>query len=50
MLLTVIAYAMIIVFMYVIMTKKLSPFTSLVMIRYYLRLLQWWLAWQRKER
>ncbi|OAU32076.1 citrate transporter [Lacticaseibacillus rhamnosus] len=32
MLLTVIAYAMIIVFMYVIMTKKLSPFTSLVMI------------------
>ena len=45
MLLTVIAYAMIIVFMYVIMTKKLSPFTSLVM-----RLLQWWLAWQRKER
>ncbi|BBF74818.1 Mg++/citrate complex transporter [Lacticaseibacillus paracasei] len=32
MLLTVIAYAMIVVFMYVIMTKKLSPFTSLVMI------------------
>lgn len=32
MLLTVIAYTMIIVFMYVIMTKKLSPFTSLVMI------------------
>ena len=32
MLLTVIAYALIIVFMYVIMTKKLSPFTSLVMI------------------
>lgn len=32
MLLTVIAYDMIIVFMYVIMTKKLSPFTSLVMI------------------
>lgn len=32
MLLTILAYAMIIVFMYVIMKKKLSPFTALVVI------------------
>lgn len=32
MLLTVLAYAMIIVFMYVVMTKKMSPFTSLVLV------------------
>ncbi|MCI1902464.1 citrate:proton symporter [Enterococcus hirae] len=32
MLLTILAYAMIVVFMYVIMKKKLSPFTSLVVI------------------
>ena len=32
MLLTIIAYAMIIVFMYIIMKKKMSPFTALVII------------------
>ncbi|WP_282920008.1 CitMHS family transporter [Ignavigranum ruoffiae] len=32
MLLTVLAYVMIITFMYIIMTKKMSPFTSLVII------------------
>ncbi len=32
MLLTILAYGMIIIFMYVIMKKKLSPFTSLVII------------------
>lgn len=32
MLLTVLSYAMIIIFMYVIMKKKMSPFTSLVLI------------------
>ncbi|MGT2681650.1 CitMHS family transporter [Streptococcus porci] len=32
MLLTILAYAMIIVFMYVVMTKKMSPFTSLVLV------------------
>lgn len=32
MLLTILAYAMIIVFMYAVMTKKMSPFTSLVLI------------------
>ena len=32
MLLTVLSYAMIIVFMFVIMKKKMSPFTSLVVI------------------
>lgn len=32
MLLTVLSYAMIIIFMYVIMKKKMSPFTSLVII------------------
>ena len=32
MLLTVLAYGMIIVFMYVIMKKKMSPFTALVII------------------
>lgn len=32
MLLTILSYAMIIVFMYVIMTKKMSPFTSLVIV------------------
>ncbi|MGT2743080.1 CitMHS family transporter [Streptococcus plurextorum] len=32
MLLTVLAYAMIVVFMYVVMTKKMSPFTSLVLV------------------
>lgn len=32
MLLTILAYAMIIVFMYVVMKKKMSPFTSLVMV------------------
>ena len=32
MLLTVFAYAMMVVFMYVIMKKKMSPFTALVLI------------------
>lgn len=32
MLLTILAYAMIIVFMYVVMKKKMTPFTALVMI------------------
>lgn len=32
MLLTVLAYAMIIIFMYVVMKKKMTPFTALVMI------------------
>lgn len=32
MLLTMLAYAMIIVFMYVVMKKKMTPFTALVMI------------------
>lgn len=32
MLLTVLAYGMIAVFMYVVMTKKMSPLSSLVMI------------------
>ncbi|MCG4281815.1 CitMHS family transporter [Lacticaseibacillus saniviri] len=32
MLLTVLAYAMIIIFMYIIMKKKMSPFTALVMV------------------
>lgn len=32
MVLTILAYAMIVVFMYVIMTKKLSPLTALVMV------------------
>ncbi|MGF3084679.1 CitMHS family transporter, partial [Streptococcus pyogenes] len=32
MLLTTLAYAMIIVFMYVVMKKKMTPFTALVMI------------------
>ena len=32
MLLTVLSYAMIIIFMFVIMKKKMSPFTSLVII------------------
>ncbi len=32
MLLTILAYAMIVVFMFVVMKKKLSPFTSLIMV------------------
>ncbi len=32
MLLTILAYAMIIVFMYVVMKKKMSPFTALIIV------------------